>query len=42
MEKLVVKPLALWSIEGHDVLLDTAHDLLKLKNGFEWPMYPKT
>ena len=28
MEGLVVRPLTLWSIGGHDVLLDTAHDLL--------------
>ena len=32
MEKFVVKPLTLRSIGGHDVLLDTAHDLLKLKS----------
>ena len=29
MEVLTVKPLNLWSIGGHDVLLDAAHDLLK-------------
>ena len=28
MEGFVVRPLTLWSIEGHDVLLDTDHDLL--------------
>ena len=28
MERLVVKPLTLRSIEGHNVLLDTAHNLL--------------
>ena len=28
MEGLVVRPLTQWSIGGHDVLLDTAHDLL--------------
>ena len=28
MESFAVKPLTLWSIGGHDVLLDT-HDLLK-------------
>ena len=28
MEGLAVRPLALQSIGGHDVLLDTAHDLL--------------
>ena len=32
MEKFVVKPFTLRSIGGHDVLLDTAHDLLKLKS----------
>ena len=28
MEGLAVRPLTLWLIGGHDVLLDTAHDLL--------------
>ena len=28
MEGLVIRPLTLWSIRGHDVLLDTAHNLL--------------
>ena len=28
MEGLSIRPLTLWSIEGHDVLLDTAYDLL--------------
>ena len=28
MEGYVVRPLTLWSIVGHDVLLDVAHDLL--------------
>ena len=28
MEGLIVKPLTLRSIGGHDVLLDTTHDLL--------------
>ena len=28
MEGFTVKPLTLWSIGRHDVLLDTAHDLL--------------
>ena len=26
--RVSITPLTLWSIEGHDVLLDTAHDLL--------------
>ena len=29
MEGYVVRPLTLRSIEGHDVLLDAAHDLLE-------------
>ena len=29
MEGYAVKPLTLWSIGGHDVLLDAAHDLLE-------------
>ena len=28
MEWFVVRPLTLWSIGSHDVLLDAAHDLL--------------
>ena len=28
MEVLVVRPLTLWLIRGHDVLPDTAHNLL--------------
>ena len=28
MEGFAVRPVTLWSIRGHDVLLDTAHDLL--------------
>ena len=28
MEGFAVKPLTLWSIGGHDVLLDATHDLL--------------
>ena len=28
MEGLEIRPLTLRSIEGHDLLLDTAHDLL--------------
>ena len=28
MEELTVRPLTLWLIRGHDVLLDAAHDLL--------------
>ena len=28
MEELTVRPLTLQSIEGHDVFLDTTHDLL--------------
>ena len=31
MERLIVRPLTLWSIGGHDVLLDIAHDLLRCK-----------
>ena len=31
MERFVVKPLTLRSIGGHDALLDTAFDLLKIK-----------
>ena len=31
MEGFVVKPLTLRLIRGHDVLLDTAHDLIKVK-----------
>ena len=30
-EGFVVRPLTLRSIKGHDVLLDTAHDLLGFK-----------
>ena len=28
IEGFAVRPLTLWLIEGHDVLLSTAHDLL--------------
>ena len=28
MEGFAIRPMTLWSIVGHDVLLDTAHDLL--------------
>ena len=28
MEGFAIRPLTLWYIGGHDVLLDTAHDLL--------------
>ena len=28
MEGYAVRPLTLWSIMGHDLLLDAAHDLL--------------
>ena len=28
MEGYTFRPLTLWSIRGHDVLLDAAHDLL--------------
>ena len=28
VEEIVVRPLTLWLIGGHDVLLDTAYDLL--------------
>ena len=28
MKELAIKPLTLWSVGGHDVLLDRAHDLL--------------
>ena len=28
MEWLTIRPLNLWSIGGHDVLLDAAHNLL--------------
>ena len=31
MERFVVKPLIPLSIGGHDVLLDTSHDLLESK-----------
>ena len=31
MERLVVKSLTFQSIGGHDVLLDTVHDLLVFK-----------
>ena len=30
MEGYAVRPLTLWSIRGHDLLLDAAHDLLDL------------
>ena len=29
MKRFSVKPLTLWSIRGHDVLLNTTHDFLK-------------
>ena len=31
MERFVVKPLTVRLIRGHDVLLDTTHDLHRLK-----------
>ena len=31
MERFVVKPLTVRLIQGHDVLLDTTHDLYRLK-----------
>ena len=31
MEKFAIKPLTFRLIEGHDMLLDTAHDLLESK-----------
>ena len=37
MDRFAVRQLTLQLIGGHDVLLDTAHELLGINGLFEWP-----